>query len=88
MNPIDEKKGPKPITIIVNGRPKEWNEKTISFKQVVVLAFGKYEENDQIVYTVTYLINERPKREGTMVAGDEVKVREGMVFNVSRTDKS
>lgn len=69
MNPIDEKKGPKPITIIVNGRPKEWNEKTISFKQVVVLAFGKYEENDQIVYTVTYLINERPKREGTMVAG-------------------
>jgi len=86
MNSTDEKKEPKPITIIVNGRPKEWNEKTISFKQVVVLAFSKYEDNDQIVYTVTYLI--KKGEEGTMVAGDEVKVRQGMVFNVSRTDKS
>ena len=88
MNSNEEKSERKPFTIIVNGREKEWSEKTISFKQVVVLAFGAYEENDQIVYTVTYKSAEKPKREGTMVVGDEVKVHHGMIFNVGRTNKS
>jgi hypothetical protein len=88
MNPSDDKHEHKTVTIIVNGRPKEWNERKISFVEVVVLAFGTYEENDQIIYTVTYKANEKPKHEGTMVNGDEVTVHPGMVFNVSRTDKS
>lgn len=85
----EEKHEHKPVNIIVNGRPKEWNERRISFSQVVALAFGSYEENDQIIYTVTYQAKEKPKKhEGTMVKGDEVNVHPGMVFNVSRTDKS
>jgi len=28
------------------------------------------------------------KPEGTLVEGDTVKVKEGMIFNVARTDKS
>jgi len=82
----EKKKGQKPVTIIVNGREKEWSEKRISFRQVVILAFEIYEENEFIVYTVTYKY--KVHKEGTMVAGDEVKVHEGMIFNVTRTDKS
>ncbi len=89
MNTNEEKHEHKPIEIIVNGRPKEWRERKISFTQVVVLAFGTYEENDQTIYTVTYKANMKPKKhEGTMVKGDEVNVHPGMIFNVSRTNKS
>lgn len=76
----------KPIVIIVNGREKEWFEKEISFKQLVELAFGVYEENNQIVYTVVY--KGPGNQEGTMVVGDTVKVKKDMIFNVTRTDKS
>ena len=88
MNPSEEKQGPKPVTIIVNGREKEWSEKKISFTQVVVLAFGTYEESDQIIYTMTYKANEKPNHGGEMVLGDEVNVHHGMVFNVTKTDRS
>ena len=88
MNPSEEKQEHKPVTIIVNGRPKEWSEKKISFTQVVVLAFGTYENNDQIIYTMTYKANDHSNSGKEMVLGDEVNVHPGMVFNVSRTDKS
>ena len=77
----------KPVTIIVNGRPKEFAEKYISFEQVIILAFDKYEDNENIVYTVTYSRGE-DGRQGTMVKGDKVKVKKDMIFNVTRTDKS
>ncbi|MBK7143583.1 MAG: multiubiquitin domain-containing protein [bacterium] len=77
----------KTVTIIVNGREKQYDGKRISFEQVVTLAFGTYEDNENIVYTVTYSKGE-DKKEGSMVKGDDVKVKDGMIFNVSRTDKS
>src|SRR5699024_2082489 len=39
------------ITLIVNGRLKPWEEYSITFKQVVVLAFGDYDSNPNKVYT-------------------------------------
>lgn len=77
----------KEFTIIVNGRQKIFAGKEISFRQVVELAFGTYEENDNIVYTISYSKGE-DKKEGTMTKGTTVKVKEGMIFNVTRTDKS
>ncbi|MCX6350239.1 MAG: multiubiquitin domain-containing protein [Bacteroidetes bacterium] len=76
------------FTIIVNGREKEWNERTISFEQVVILAFGTYVDNGTTVYTVTYKRGHEPKPEGTMVKGDVVRVKNKMIFNVTATDKS
>ena len=85
-----EKEAPgqdKEFTIIVNGREKKFTGKEISFKQVIELAFGTYEDNPNIVYTVTYSKGE-DKKEGTMTAGSTVKVKDGMIFNATRTDKS
>lgn len=73
--------------IIVNGRPKEWPKRKISFGEVVVLAFG----NDNITgtaYTVTYSKGPKPNQKGTMVRGDEVYVQNKMNFNATATDKS
>ncbi|MHC4183666.1 MAG: multiubiquitin domain-containing protein [Planctomycetota bacterium] len=77
----------KEFTIVVNGREKTFSGKEISFRQVVVLAFGTYEEKEYIVYTVSYSKGE-DKKEGTMTKGTTVKIKRGMIFNATRTDKS
>ncbi|MCW2120659.1 multiubiquitin domain-containing protein [Flavobacterium sp. 7A] len=74
--------------IIVNGREKQWCEKTIIFKQVVELAFVNYQDNPNTVYTVTYAKGPHQNSEGSMVKGDKVLVTNKMVFNVTATNKS
>lgn len=78
----------KDVVIIVNAREKAWAERTISFEQVVVLAFGTYDSNPNKGYTVTYSRGLEPKPEGTMVKGSVVPVKHKMVFDVTATDKS
>jgi hypothetical protein len=74
--------------IIVNAREKVWKEATISFQQVVELAFGAYNENPNIGYNVTYSRGWEPKPEGTMVKNSIVRVKHKMIFDVTATDKS
>lgn len=77
------------FTIIVNTREKTWDKKEISYEEVIVLAFGSYEDADNITYQVSYSRGEHPHEEGTMVkGGPDVKVKNKMVFNVVRSDKS
>ena len=76
------------VTLIVNGRPKVWNEKTITFEQLIILAFGSYDPNPDKVYTVTYDKGPHENPEGSMVKGQKVFVKEKMIFNATATDKS
>lgn len=76
------------ITLIVNGRPKPWSEQSITFEQLVVLAFGSYDPNPNKIYTVTYDKGPHENPEGTMVKGDKVFTKDKMIFNVTCTDKS
>ena len=78
----------KEFDIIVNAREKKWFEKKISFEQVIVLAFGIFETNESTSYTVTYKRGEDKKPEGSMVNGDTISVKDKMIFNVSKTNKS
>lgn len=79
---------PVKFTVIVNAQKKEWDKPTISFEQVIVLAFGTYDPNPNIGYTVTYCRGHEPKPEGTMVKNSVVLVKNKMLFNVTATDKS
>jgi len=93
MNNSEERKDEahgqnKEFTIIVNGREKVVTYREISFIQVVELAFNTSVINDITIYTVTYKRGEGKKTEGTMVNGDTVKVKNGMIFNVTATNKS
>lgn len=78
----------KDFKIIVNAREKEWKEPTISFEQIVVLAFCVYDNNPNKGYTVTYSKGPKPNKEGTMVKGSVVYVKNNMIFDVTATDKS
>jgi len=82
------KSRPTEVTIIVNARPHIWKEVNISFEQLVVLAFGSYDNNPRKGYTVTYSRGWEPKSEGTMVKGSSVSVKNKMIFDVTATDKS
>lgn len=79
---------PKSTTIIVNGRPKQVAAKELSFEEVVRLGFDDAVFNDVTIYTITFKRGHGDKPEGTLVEGESVKIKEGMIFNVARTDKS
>lgn len=76
------------VVIIVNGREKPWNEETISFEEVVKLAFNSYVDDGQTSYTVTYDRGPHQNPQGTMVKGDRIFVKHKMIFNVTATNKS
>lgn len=80
----------KTITIKVNTVEKELdkNVKKLSYEEVIVLAYGNYNEDDRVIYTVNYSNGPKQNPKGTLVKGKNVKVGEGMIFNVSRSDKS
>jgi len=78
----------KSTEIVVNGQKKEVAEKEISYRDVVELAFENPWGNPNVIYTVTYTRGDDDKPQGTLVDGQSVKVKKGMVFNVTRTDKS
>ena len=75
------------VTIIVNGREKTVRKGELSFDDVVALAFDPVPSGDNIVITVAYRRGHGNKS-GTLSEGQSVKVKDGMIFDVTATDKS
>ena len=72
--------------IIVNGRPKTVERKKQSYRDIARLAYPDA-DFDKYLYTITYFNGEHGQ-EGDLVEGETVRVKNGMVFNVRRSDKS
>jgi len=77
----------KEYTIIVNTREKVVTEKELSFSDIVALAYETPPTGPNIVFTVTYRRG-HGNQQGSLVEGQSVKIKDGMVFDVSCTDKS
>lgn len=75
-------------TIIVNARRKTATGRKISFEQVVKLAFPDGPPSPQTVYTVAFTNGPPRNPEGKMIAGQTVKIRDGMIFDVTETSRS
>ncbi|WP_165730978.1 multiubiquitin domain-containing protein [Polaribacter sp. 20A6] len=73
--------------VIVNAESHAWNKKTISFEEIVKLAFGDG-CNPSFTYTVTYTRGVSQKPSGTLVKGNDVIVKSKMVFDAQQTNKS
>lgn len=79
----------KTTSIVIDGTPHEWGEKEISYQQVVDLAYdGNPPTGENILITVGYRKGPEGKHEGDLDPGDSVKVKDGMVFDVTATDRS
>lgn len=83
------KQDKKIVTIFVNGRPKEWpKNEDISFEQVINLAFDNPPSGDGVQFTVQYTRGHGGKPSGALIEGQSVKVKDGMIFDVTPTNRS
>ncbi len=80
--------GSKVVTIIVNGRSKDVTTEEISFDELVDLAFDDPARGPQIVFTITFRNAGGRVEEGELDEGHRIKVQDGTVVNVTRTDQS
>jgi hypothetical protein len=70
------------IDIVINGTQHTVSDKKLSYEQVVGLAYdGNPPTGANVMIVVTYARGESGQK-GTLVAGQEVPVHKGMVFNV------
>lgn len=77
------------VTIIVDGTPYDWTEKKISYQEVVDLAYDNNPPTgDNVLITVGYRKGPHDKHEGDLDPGDSVEVKDGMIFDVTATDRS
>ena len=74
----------KSYDLVVNGTPEVWTDHRISYAQVVQLAFPG--DPSDSLYTISFA---NPHgRDGTLAPGQETEVKDGMIFNVGKTNRS
>ena len=78
----------KGFDIIVNGRTYTVDNDEVTFDEVVNLAYPEGGRGPLISYTVLYYEGGGREKEGGLNEGEKVKVKDGTVFNVTRTDRS
>ena len=85
MTSTDTDKG---FTIIVNGTKYRVPDDEVSFDQVVDIAYPDGGRGPLITYTVDFYNGAGRPPEGKLTKGQKAKVKDGTVFNVTRTDRS
>ena len=76
------------LTIIVNGRSRVVNKRVMSFSEIVQLAFPGSEVAPNTIYTVVYKNGPDENPQGSLVEGQTITLKERMIINVTKTDKS
>lgn len=76
----------KTVIIKVNGRPRTVPKKKHSYREIALLAYPDA-DFENFKFTITYLKGVHGA-EGDLVEGEKIEVKNGMVFNVRRSDKS
>lgn len=86
--PITSDHDRKVVTIIVNARSREVETDEVSFDELVHLAFDDAARGPQIVFTITFRKAGGRIEQGELDEGDRLKVKDGTIVNVTRTDQS
>ena len=76
------------ICIIVNTVEQYVDPGRLTFEELAKLAFPDTQVTPNTEYTVSYRKGPGNMPEGSLIAGEFVKLRKGMIFDVSETDKS
>ena len=77
----------KTVDIFVNTKPHTVPKGEISFETVTKLAYPTTPPGVNVGYTVTWQRGHGSK-DGTLVDGQSVRVKDGMIFDVTATDLS
>lgn len=76
----------KTVTLKVNGRPRTVEKRRHTYREIAAIAYPN-PDFEKFNYTITYLHGVHGA-EGDLVEGEIIQVKNGMVFNVRRSDKS
>jgi len=76
------------VTINVAGVNHTWTKPKITFEEVIVLAYGNYNDSPTMVYTVAYEDGPKQNIEGSMIKGLSVFVKNKMIFHATATCQS
>ncbi|MGO9603120.1 MAG: multiubiquitin domain-containing protein [Candidatus Binataceae bacterium] len=79
---------PKTYRIIVNGQAKVVTTKRVTYEEVVKLAYPNPPTGPNVIYTVGYEDGPPKNPSGSLMPGGSVRVKDGMIFDVTPTDKS
>ncbi|GGQ97222.1 multiubiquitin domain-containing protein [Streptomyces pilosus] len=79
---------PRTYKIIVNGQERTVSTEKLSFEEVVSLAFDPVPTGPSVLITVSFRHADQKPAEGTITAGNSVKIKNRTVFSVTATDKS
>jgi multiubiquitin len=88
MSSSEEQGHGKEFTIIVNGQKKVVTMKAVTFDEIVKLAYPTPPTGANILYTISYEDGPPANPEGSLKESGTVNVKNGMIFNVTATDKS
>ena len=78
----------KQFKIYVNTREKIVTSDTLSYEEVVNLAFGAVPSGDGVVVTVVFHHADQHPAEGTLLPGKTVKIKNNTRFDVEQTNRS
>ncbi|MFI0234567.1 multiubiquitin domain-containing protein [Streptomyces sp. NPDC017086] len=83
-----EGRRPRTYKIVVNGQERTVSTDTVSFEEVVSLAFDPVPTGPFVLITVSFRHADQKPAEGTLTAGTNVQIKNRTVFSVTATDKS
>ncbi len=78
----------KSVTIVINGTEHAVEKDHLSYEEVIKLAYENPPYGENTLFSVTYRRGNGNKPDGTLTIDECVKVKEGMIFDVTATDKS
>ena len=78
----------KEFAIVINGRQVTVTGRVISYSELIDLAFENPPTGENVCFTITFRRGQGNKPSGTLGEGDSVKLKKGMIFDVTPTDKS
>ena len=88
LNRDDHFYSQKAINIIVNGEEKEVVETRLSFDDLLKLAFENPPSGPNIMFTIVYRRGPHQNPRGSLLEGESVRIKKGMIFDVTATDRS
>jgi hypothetical protein len=78
----------KVFTIAVNAQKKEVAETKLTFDEVVRLAYPIAPDGQNIMFTIKYRHGPKANPKGSLLEGQLVRIKDGMIFDVTSTDRS
>jgi hypothetical protein len=78
----------KVFAIIVNAQKKDVAEPKLTFDEVVKLAYPIPPGGQSILFTIKYRKGPAVNPKGSLLEGQSVRIKDGMIFDVTPTDRS